>query len=309
LRYDHLHAYTTGTQISPRIGMVDYLTPRTTLHAGYARYFAPPPTELISNGSVAAFAQTSNAAPLVGTTTAGGGCALAPNGVNGNCVVNNLVQPERAHYFDLGVIQQLTPTYNVGLDTYYRHADNLIDEGQFGTAVIFTPFNYQQGHVYGIEFTNSYQRGNLSAYLNLARSVAQATDVVSAQAFGFNQPELNYISSHYVYLDHDQRWTSSGEVAYKWWGTNYGVEYTYGSGLRQGFANTGKLPDNVQFDASANRDLHFGGGFGDLGLRLAVLNIFDRINEVRSNSGVGVGAPQFGPRLSFYFGITKPFDI
>jgi outer membrane receptor protein involved in Fe transport len=310
LRYDKVNAYVSGSQLSPRIGLLDYLTPRTTIHAGYARYFTPPPTESISAGSVAAFANTSNAAPLVGYSTNGGGnCVLAPNGTTPTCALNNPVLPERAHYFDAGITHQLTSYYNVGLDTYYRHASNLIDEGQFGTAVIFTPFNYEQGHVYGIEFTNAYHQGNLSADLNIARSVAQGTDVVSAQAFGFGQTELNYIAGHYVYLDHDQRWTGSAELGYKWLGTQYGLEGTYGSGLRQGFANTGKLPDNMQVDASAARDFHFGGGFGDLGVRLAVLNIFDRINQVRSNSGVGVGAPQFSPRLSWYMGVTKPFTL
>jgi outer membrane receptor protein involved in Fe transport len=308
LRYDKLNAYTTGSQLSPRIGMLDYLTPRTTVHAGYARYFTPPPSELISSGSVAAFAGTTNAAPFVGYAS-GSGCQLAPNGTTPTCALNNAVQPERAHYFDAGVVHQVTADYNIGLDAYYRHADNLIDEGQFGTALIFTPFNYQQGHVYGVELTNNFRHGNFSAYINVARSVAQGTDVVSAQAFGFAQDELNYISNHYVYLDHDQLWTESGEVSYTWAGTTFGLENTYGSGLRQGFANTGKLPSNVQFDASASRILHFGGGFGDLGLRAAVLNLLDRTNQVRSDSGVGVGAPQFGPRLSWYLGIDKPFKI
>jgi outer membrane receptor protein involved in Fe transport len=310
LRYDKVNAYTSGSQLSPRIGLLDYLTPSTTIHAGYARYFTPPPTESISAGSVAAFANTTNAAPLVGYSTNGGSnCVLAPNGTTPTCALNNPVLPERSHYFDAGITHQLTSSYNVGLDAYYRHASNLIDEGQFGTAVIFTPFNYEQGHVYGIEFTNAYHSGNLSADLNIARSVAQGTNVISAQAFGFGQTELNYIASHYVYLDHDQRWTGSAEISYKWLGTLYGLEGTYGSGLRQGFSNTGKLPDNMQVDASATHDFHFGGGFGDLGVRLAVLNIFDRTNQVRSNSGVGVGAPQFSPRLSWYMGITKPFTL
>jgi hypothetical protein len=139
--------------------------------------------------------------------------------------------------------------------------------------------------------------------------VAQGTNVVSAQAFGFGQDELNYIASHYVYLDHDQRWTQSGEMSYTWLGTTYGIEDTFGSGLRQGFANTGKLPDNVEFDASASRTLHFRESFGDMDVRAAVLNLFDRTNQVRSDSGVGVGAPQFGPRLSWYLGVTKPFKL
>jgi len=289
VRFDQINAYTSGSQLSPRIGLLDYLTPRTTIHAGYARYFTPPPSELISNGSVTKFENTTLAAP------AG--------------VPNDPVQPERSHYFDAGIVHQLTSTYNVGLDSYYRYARNLIDEGQFGTALIFTPFNYQQGHVYGLEFTNAYRSGHLSAYFNLARSVAQATNVVSAQAFGFSPPELAYISNHYVLLDHDQLWTASAGASYLLWGTTFGAEGTYGDGLRRGFANTGKLTPNVQLDLSASRDVHISDGFGNLGLRLAAINVLDRSNEIRDGSGIGVGAPQFGPRAAIYFGINKSFDL
>jgi outer membrane receptor protein involved in Fe transport len=289
LRYDHLNAYTSGGQLSPRIGLLDYLTPRTTIHAGYARYFTPPPTELISNGSVTKFENTTLSPP------AG--------------VPNDPVQPERSHYFDAGFVHQLTPSYNFGLDSYYRYARNLIDEGQFGTALIFTPFNYQQGHVYGVEFTNNYHSGHFSGYFNLARSVAQATNVISAQAFGFASDELAYISNHYVLLDHDQLWTASAGASYVLHGTTFGAEGTYGDGLRQGFANTGKLPPSVQLDLSISHDVDLGERFGDLGLRLAAINVLDRINEIRDGTGIGVGAPQFGPRAAIYFGVSKSFTL
>ncbi len=292
LRFDKLNAYTSGSQLSPRIGMIDYLTPRTTIHAGYARYFTPPPNELVATASLAKFA---------GTTQ-----GLCPSDPNQPC--NDPVRAERAHYFDAGVVHQLTSTINIGLDSYYRYARNLIDEGQFGTALILTPFNYQQAHIYGVEFTSAYHDGNLSAYLNVARSVAQGTNIVSSQ-FNFAQDRLTYISSHYIYLDHDQLWSGSAGVSYKWWGTTFGADGTYGSGLRRGFANTGKVPSNLQVDVSASRNLHISDGFGDLGLRVAVLNIFDRTNEIRDGSGIGVGAPQFGPRAAVYFGINKPFSL
>jgi len=290
LRFDKLNAYTSGSQVSPRIGMLDYLTPRTTLHAGYARYFTPPPNELIASTTIARFDNTTQAPEVT---------------------QNDPVRPERSHYFDLGVVHQLTPELNVGLDSYYRYARNLIDEGQFGTALIFTPFNYDTGHVYGIEFSGNYRSGNLSAYLNAARSVAQGTHIVSGQ-FNFAQDDLDYIASHYIYLDHDQLWTVSGGASYKWLGTTYGVQGSYGDGLRRdapGIPNGGKLRPNVQVDLSAFRNVHVSDGFGDLGLRLAVLNIFDRDNEIRDGTGIGVGAPQFGPRAALYFGINKPFSL
>ncbi len=302
LRYDHVSAFVTGQQLSPRIGMIDYLTPRTTIHAGYSRYFTPPPSELVANSTLDKFANTTLAAP-----------ANIPNctpSAGNNCVLNSPVQPERSHYFDVGVLHQLTSSYTVGLDAYYRYARNLIDEGQFGTALIFTPFNYEQGHVYGLEFTNAYHQGNLSAYLNFAKSVAQATNNVSAQVIAFPDPvESAYVSQHYIYLDHNQALTISGGASYVLWRTTFGIEGTYEDGLREGFVNTGKLKPNVQFDLSASRSVRLSDALGSVDLRMAVINVLDRKNEIRDGSGIGVGAPAWGPRAALYFGIAKPFNI
>jgi hypothetical protein len=42
-------------------------------------------------------------------------------------------------------------------------------------------------------------------------------------------------------------------------------------------------------------------------LRVDVLNLFDEIYEIRNGSGVGVGAPQFGPRRTVLAGLTQHF--
>jgi len=49
--------------------------------------------------------------------------------------------------------------------------------------------------------------------------------------------------------------------------------------------------------------------FTSLGLeaRFDVVNAFDRVYEIRDGSGIGVGAPQFGARRGFFFGLTKSF--
>ncbi len=46
---------------------------------------------------------------------------------------------------------------------------------------------------------------------------------------------------------------------------------------------------------------------GHLQGRLAVINLFDKSYEIRDGSGIGVGAPQFGPRRALYVGISKIF--
>ncbi|HAM53689.1 MAG TPA: TonB-dependent receptor, partial [Nitrospiraceae bacterium] len=153
LRFDEMNAYVAANQLSPRFGVVYKATPETTLHAAYARYFTPPPTELVQSKTLFLFENTSNA-PLN--------------------LLNSPVQPERSHYFDVGVTQKITPELNIGVDTFYKITKDLIDEGQFGQALIFTPFNYQYGKIFGGELTGSYHAGNFSAYANLAitRSIA-----------------------------------------------------------------------------------------------------------------------------------------
>jgi outer membrane receptor protein involved in Fe transport len=81
----------------------------------------------------------------------------------------------------------------------------------------------------------------------------------------------------------------------------------YGSGLRRGFANTEHLPSYTQFNAAVEKAFDFGPGFGKISGRLAVINVFDRVYELRDGSGIGVGAPQFGPRRTFVAGVTKSF--
>ena len=76
------------------------------------------------------------------------------------------VKAERAHYCDAGMTEQFTRSFSMGVDRYYKEARDLLDEGQFGTALIFSPFNYAQGNQYGVEATANYAAGGFSAYAN-----------------------------------------------------------------------------------------------------------------------------------------------
>ncbi len=283
-RYDKTTTVVDEQQLSPRIGVVYDLTPQTHLHAGYSRYFTPPPTETIDTTSIQKFQGTTNALPSD---------------------ANTAVKSERSHYFDVGVSQQLGETTTVGLDAYYRKVENLQDEGQFGSALIYSAFNYKRGQVRGVELSSSYRDDAVSAYANLAWSQALATDIVTGQ-FNFDAQELNYINQHWVHLDHDQALSGSAGISYCWQETTFGTDLLYGSGLRNGFANTGHLPAYTQVNLSAQRSFDLG-KYGTLDGRVAVLNLFDRSYELRDGSGIGVGAPQFGLRREVYFGVSKSF--
>lgn len=284
LRADKVDAYVEEGQLSPRLGAVYQLSDSTTLHAGYARYFTPPPAELIAPTDIALFQGTTNALPTD---------------------VNAETKSERSHYFDAGISQKIGSDLTLGLDAYYRKVTNLLDEGQFGSALIFSPFNYAHGRIRGVEFTANYTHENLSAYFNLSSSRAMGKDVVTGQ-YNFDQDELDYIATHWVHLDHDQRLASSGGISYDWNGTRLGADYIYGSGLRADFANTAHLPQYYQVNLSVGHT--FGNvGPGDLDVNLAAINVTDRVYQIRDGSGIGVGAPQFGPRRGLYLGIRQTF--
>ncbi len=96
----------------------------------------------------------------------------------------------------------------MGVDGYYKTAQNQLDDGLFGQTLILSAFNYEKGRVYGVEFTTSYQTNGFSAYANIAYSVAQGENWDSAQ-FLFDPGDLAYVKNHWIYLDHDQTYSAT----------------------------------------------------------------------------------------------------
>ena len=284
LRYDKLNAYIAASQLSPRLGLIWNASNATVVHAGYSRYFTPPPNELISSATISKFDNTTNA----------------------QSGANDPVQAERTHYFDVGVTHQFSPKLTIGVDSYYKIIRGLLDEGQFGSALIYTPFNYAKGRIYGVEMTTSYRDGAFSAYNNMALSRAQGQGIDSAQ-FNIDPAALAYTQNHYIYLDHDQRFSGSAGISYVYQNTTYSLTDLYASGLRTDSAtvpNGDRLPFYNQLDASVQRSVNTP-VLGKLDLRLTAINLLDRQYEIRDGEGVGVGAPQFGPRAGVFLGIKK----
>jgi outer membrane receptor protein involved in Fe transport len=284
LRGDRVDTVVKESQLSPRIGLTYDLSRATRVHAGYARYFTPPPTEKIDTTSVALFQGTTNALPSD---------------------ANTAVKSERSNYFDAGVSHLVNDSLTVGLDAYYRDVRHLQDEGQFGNALIFSAFNYERGKVYGLELTANYKHGGFSSYGNVGISSAKAKGVETGQ-FNFDPDELDYIANNWVHLDHDQLVAVSAGMAYKWGGTTVSADLLYGSGLRRGFANSEHLPGYTNVNLGVVQEF-LAPGIGKLVGRAAVVNLLDKTYELRDGTGIGVGAPQFGPRRAFYAGLTKVF--
>jgi outer membrane receptor protein involved in Fe transport len=285
LRFDQMWQYVDANQLSPRINATWKPFDGTTFHAGYSRNFTPPEQVLAAPTNLALVANTS-AAP--GVTT------------------NDPVQPERSNVFDVGVVQKIyaIPGLELGVDGYYKTATDLLDDGQFGQAYVLSAFNYAYGQNVGVEFKANYTNGNFRAYGNIAWAKQTASDVVSNQ-YLFDPAELAYIATHDVYTDHAQFLTASAGASYLWNGTRYSASMIFGSGLRDGFANTTTVPSYTQVNLGVSHDFNIVSATKPTTLRFDVVNLFDTIYEIRDGSGIGVFAPQFGPRRGFYFGVSQ----
>ena len=317
LRFDQMWQFTDANQLSPRLSFTYKPFEYTTFHAGYARYFTPPVLVEAAPTNIALFNNTTGA-------------------VSGG---TDPVLPERSHYFDAGVDQKIPfkcysagdkdcPTLDLGLDAYYKIAKDLIDNGQFGQALVLSAFNYAKGYVEGIEFSAKYHAGNFQAYANLAVGEERAINPVSNQYLFDNvtpqpdlggQTELQYIQSHWIYTDHTQIVTGSAGAAYqfcgrpsglgeRWWdslcGTKVSADMIYGSGLRTGDANIGTESPYAQFNTSIAHEFAMPDG-KPLTVRFDIVNLFDTIYQIRNGSGIGVFASQYGPRRGYFFGISK----
>jgi outer membrane receptor protein involved in Fe transport len=314
LRFDQMFQYVDANQLSPRISFTYKPFENTTLHAGYARYFTPPVLVEAAPANIHLFDNTTGAPPA--------GQA------------NDPMQPERSHYFDAGVTQKIplgcsSPAtlmftkapmasrdcakLELGVDAYYKIATDLIDNGNFGQALVLSGFNYAKGVNEGVEFSAKFTSGNFQAYGNLSVAQQKATDPVSNEYLFDNTTPLadlggltlfQYLQTHWIYTDHTQIVTASAGLSYLWYGTRFSTDMIYGSGLRNGDANIGTVPAYTQVNAGVSHEF-VGYTMMPFTLRFDVVNVFDTIYEIRDGTGIGVFAPQFGPRRGYFAGWTQ----
>jgi outer membrane receptor protein involved in Fe transport len=288
LRFDQLYQFVDANQLSPRFAIVYKPFKGTTLHAGYARYFTPPYQAQATQSNVALFANTTN---------------------QPDQFTADPVKPERSNYFDAGIDQTVLPGLTIGLDAYYKEAKDMIDDGQFGAAVVLTQFNYARGYSEGGEFKLKFNNGNFNAYANFAYNITRAIDVESNQ-YLFDAATLAYLQNNYHYTDDMQRMTGSAGVSYKIYDTTLTADLIYGSGLR-----SGDLPDFVPnslhttpyavVNSGIAHDFKWSPDYKPLTVRFDVVNLFDQIYELRDGSGIGVFAPQYGARRGYYVGLSQ----
>ena len=105
---------------------------------------------------------------------------------------------------------------------------------------------------------------------------------------------------------------ASGGVSYAWGHTRVSADMLLGTGLRadltlpdgSSIPNGANLTAYTQVNVGASHVFHIGDA-GTLTARLDVINVADKVYEIRDGTGVGVGAPQYGPRRGVFLGLSK----
>jgi outer membrane receptor protein involved in Fe transport len=287
LRFDQINQFVSANQFSPRIALTYRPAADTLLHAGVSRYFTPPMQAQSTPNNLALFDNTTQqpAIPL-----------------------DDRVQPERATYFDAGVEQRFWSDFSAGADLYYKRVTDALDDGQFGQAVVLDQFNYARGFSRGAELKFNYTAGGFRAYANVSHEITMAKEVTSNQYIIGDPVELAYLASRYTPTSDAQTISASVGASYRWRGMLASVDGIYGSGLRSGFANLEHTPQYTQWNAAIARSFDpWGNAQKPLTLRLSVINLLDRSYLLRSATGVGEFAPQYGPRRGIFAGVTQQF--
>ena len=168
---------TNEGQISPRANLVWQINKTTTAHAGYSRFFDPPPVQYVGPSTIAKFVNTTNASS------------------------NSIDDPpkvERSNYYDVGISRQIAKPWVVNLDGYFKEAHNLVDLGQFGQAVILSPFNYQDGYDYGQVKSAPPTAITGSPSSATSPTFRPAAAISTRNKFLIDNAELAFIQNHFI---------------------------------------------------------------------------------------------------------------
>jgi len=95
-------------------------------------------------------------------------------------------------------------------------------------------------------------------------------------------------------------------VSYQRWGFLVSTDAIWGNGYRFGFANLHTQHPYLQVNAAIGHKWAVP-RLGDIEARLSIVNLFDHVYLIRQGSGIGVFAPQYGPRRALYFSTTLQF--
>jgi outer membrane receptor for ferrienterochelin and colicin len=280
LRYDHSTGFTSGSQLSPRIGVNIAPDGKNVVHFYYGRMYAAPSLEDVRQDCVVLQ-----------------GCPTEP--------VYDL-KPERDAYFEMGVAHTFDSSLSGYVNYFRRTSVNVLDTTQLLNTPLFAVFNNARGRDEGFE---GRLDGRLSSgdswFLSGTYSVAEAAGV-SGSTFLFPPDDVS--DNSWQPEDHDQTWEANGAYTHRFgrdraffatlqgeYGTGYPVEFE--SGVE-------RLPAHLQFDLALGKQP---GRNGDrsLGFDLNIQNLLNHQYIIKIANGFNT--TQVAPGRSVLLRLTAPF--
>ena len=107
---------------------------------------------------------------------------------------------------------------------------------------------------------------------------------------------------------------ASAGASYVWSHTRFSADMIFGTGLRDDLTlpdgstipNGDHTPSYTQINFGVSHEFRLA-KTGPLMVRFDVINVTDKVYQIRSGTGVGVFAPQYGPPRGFFGGVAWQF--
>jgi outer membrane cobalamin receptor len=285
VRWDTLSGFTHDSRLDPTISLTYKASPSTDMHAGFQTYMQVPTFSGIPVAAPSAFANTTNQQLSGGT----------------------LPECEHDLVWDAGINNRPFKGGSLSWDSFFELTHHYLDAGLFGEVPIDSPINYDHGIIWGSEIAFSYREGDASFYANYSMGQNYEKGVDTGQ-FNFQPDDLAYINSHYFLLDHEPLAELSSGITYQWRPLTFSLDAVYSSGLRtsNNYVDDTRLPTVFQVNAGVLWAFSIP-WIGQFSNRVTILDLFDKINLIRPQGGIGIFQSSYGPRFTVYDTLTYYF--
>jgi outer membrane receptor protein involved in Fe transport len=294
LRYDHSTGYTSGWQLSPRIGLNLWDGGKNVGHVYYGRFYAAPLLEDVRPDCVALVEQEA-------------------------CSTTHPVydlKPESDSYFEMGDVFSFNPRFTLAANLFEKTVVNVLDTSQLLNTPIFAVYNNSIGINHGFELRLADQELTGDQWFFTNTISASYAACISGSEFLFPPNPVGISCQAQLSLeDHSQLYDSTAGYTHRfglrklWYAT---LQANYGSGFPVQFEDanvnlSGTLPAHTTFDFSAGRNLTPGRAGQDqgLGFSLQVLNLLNHQYVIKVANGFNT--TQISNSRSILFRLTAPF--
>ena len=267
-------------QISPRFGLAYQLGNAAVLHFSYGHFFQMPSMySLYQNNSF----------------------LIAPNDYS-TTMGNAELKAEKTVTYELGLWQELAPGTGLEVSLFYRDIYNLLSTRVISTynQIEYGLYsNKDYGNARGLEVKLDAHSGPISAWVNYTLQYTKGNADNPQQTFSRSGASMDPVN-RFIPMSWDQRHTLNATLAYNsgpFGGSftgyyNSGSPYTFSPIEESRLSRINLYPNNDYRPAKFSADLMTYYNlpiFKDyvLNLRLAVYNLFDRLNEEFVNSQTG----------------------